>query len=63
MCSSFNAEDEMKLIKLFQAIQNERNFHKKYRQISNDLIEEIDKPNRRFRVKIEDLFVTEIQEK
>ena len=35
--ASFNAEDEFNLIRFFKSIQNERNFHKRYHHISNEL--------------------------
>jgi hypothetical protein len=37
--AAFNAEDENKLYRFFKAIQNERAFHKKYRQLSSEFIE------------------------
>jgi hypothetical protein len=53
----YNAQDESNLLKFFKAVQNERHFSKQYRQLANDFIEEIEKPSRRFRVKLEDLYI------
>jgi hypothetical protein len=47
---AFNAEDERILSQLLNRISSDRFFNRQYRQIADKLIEEIEKPSRRFKV-------------
>ena len=44
----FNAQDEKELKSFLEAIACSREFHRKYRKIANDWLEEMEKPSRRF---------------
>lgn len=55
--TGFNNEDQRQLIKFLEEVSGERKFLRKYRDIANNLLEEIEKPSRRFRVKYEELLL------
>ncbi len=50
--SAFNAEDERILYRVLGAISKQRVFNRQYRSITDKLVEEIEKPSRRFKVTI-----------
>ena len=47
--TGFNADDEINLSEFLTIVNSERQFHKHYRDLASQWLEEICKPSRRFK--------------
>ena len=49
LLTGFNADDEINLSEFLTIVNSERHFHKHYRDLASQWLEEICKPSRRFK--------------